>query len=62
MANDKSTEPPYDCLIIGGGPAGISASRVLARQRYRVIVLDASLCQHDLCLAYRPNCGTAVLC
>jgi thioredoxin reductase len=47
MASDHLLEPQYDCLIIGGGPAGISAARVLARQRYRVIVLDASLSQHN---------------
>jgi thioredoxin reductase len=57
MANDNSLEPPYDCIIIGGGPAGIYAYRVLARQRYRVIVLDAGLYQHNLSsdTSYRTN-------
>lgn len=47
MANGPCNAPQYDCLIIGGGPAGMSAARVLARQRYRVIVLDAGRCQHE---------------
>ncbi|KAI0126668.1 cytochrome P450 [Xylariales sp. AK1849] len=36
----NAAESLYDCLIIGGGPAGLSAAAVLARQNYRVALFD----------------------
>ncbi|HVG08976.1 MAG TPA: NAD(P)/FAD-dependent oxidoreductase [Thermoanaerobaculia bacterium] len=37
-----STDPQYDALIIGGGPAGATAGLVLAREGWRVLLLERS--------------------
>lgn len=33
-------QKPWDVIIVGGGPAGISAATVLARSRRSVVIID----------------------
>ena len=33
-------DAPYDAIIIGGGPAGLTCSIFLARYRRRVLIID----------------------
>lgn len=41
LASDRSRDPVYDCVIIGGGPAGLTAAIFLGRFRRSVLLIDS---------------------
>jgi thioredoxin reductase len=42
-ADREDTNPSWDCIIVGAGPAGFNAALVLGRARRRVLVLDSGV-------------------
>lgn len=50
-----------DCLIVGGGPAGLAAATYLGRFRRRVVVFDAGESRAKL-IAITRNCASTNRC
>ena len=51
------TEPDLDCLIIGGGPAGLTAAIYLARFHLKLRVVDAGNSRASLIPCTRNHAG-----
>lgn len=47
----------YDCIIIGGGIAGLQAAIQLGRYKHRVLVIDAGVGRSTLCRSYHNILG-----
>ncbi|WP_102026344.1 NAD(P)/FAD-dependent oxidoreductase [Salirhabdus sp. Marseille-P4669] len=47
----------YDCIIIGGGFAGIQAAIQLGRYKHRVLVIDADFGRSTICRSYHNILG-----
>lgn len=43
MSPIQTTEPQYDCIIIGAGPAGMSAGVYLARRQLKTLILSKDI-------------------
>ncbi|MCP8969901.1 NAD(P)/FAD-dependent oxidoreductase [Ectobacillus ponti] len=48
---------PYDCLIVGGGIAGLQAAIQLGRYQYRVLVIDSHAGRSVICKSYHNILG-----
>ncbi len=47
----------YDCIIVGGGIAGLQASIQLGRYKHRILILDAGDGRSSLCRRYQNILG-----
>lgn len=47
----------YDCIIIGGGIAGLQAAIQLGRYRYKILIVDAEDGRSNLCRSYHNILG-----
>lgn len=52
-----STTNIYDCIIVGGGIAGLQASIQLGRYMHRVLVIDKGIGRSTLCRSYHNVLG-----
>lgn len=50
-------DKPFDCLIVGAGPAGCQAAIMLGRYEHRTLVLDAGYGRSTLCRSYNNILG-----
>lgn len=55
MRENDETSPLLDCLIIGGGPAGLAAATYLARFRRRILLVDGGVSRASL-IPVSHNC------
>lgn len=49
----------YDCIIIGGGIAGLQAAIQLGRYQHKILVIDSHNGRSNLCRAYHNILGWA---
>ncbi len=60
MGNDSRKGRPhvrYDCIVMGGGIAGLQAAIQLGRYRHRVLVIDSNSGRSSLCRSYHNLLG-----